>query len=40
MNVMYTKILGGELRFPSYISDNAKSLLEGVCIGSWVYERS
>jgi len=30
VNVMYTKILGGELRFPSYISDNAKSLLEGL----------
>jgi len=30
VNVMYTKILSGELRFPSYISDNAKSLLEGL----------
>jgi serum/glucocorticoid-regulated kinase 2 len=32
VNVMYTKILSGELRFPSYISDQAKSLLEGVTI--------
>jgi len=30
VNVMYTKILSGELKFPSYISDNAKSLLEGL----------
>jgi len=30
VNVMYTKILSGELRFPSYISDQAKSLLEGL----------
>lgn len=30
VNVMYTKILSGELRFPPYISDNAKSLLEGL----------
>jgi len=30
VNVMYTKILSGELRFPAYISDSAKSLLEGL----------
>lgn len=30
VNVMYTKILSGELKFPPYISDNAKSLLEGL----------
>jgi serine/threonine protein kinase len=30
VNVMYTKILSGELRFPAFISDNAKSLLEGL----------
>lgn len=30
VNVMYTKILSGELKFPAYISDNAKSLLEGL----------
>ncbi len=28
---MYQKILNGELRFPSYVSAEAKSLLEGVC---------
>src|SRR5271163_1080500 len=28
---MYQKILSGELRFPNYISEDAKSLLEGVC---------
>lgn len=30
VNVMYTKILSGELRFPPYISENAKTLLEGL----------
>jgi len=30
VNVMYTKILSGELRCPSYISEQAKSLLEGL----------
>jgi len=30
VNVMYTKILSGELRFPAYISELAKSLLEGL----------
>jgi len=30
VNVMYTKILSGELKFPTYISENAKSLLEGL----------
>lgn len=30
VNVMYTKILSGELRFPAFISDHAKSLLEGL----------
>jgi len=28
VNVMYQKILTGELRFPNFISDDAKSLLE------------
>lgn len=32
VNVMYTKILSGELKFPSYISDNAKALLEGLLV--------
>lgn len=32
VNVMYTKILSGELKFPAYISENAKSLLEGLLI--------
>lgn len=32
VNVMYTKILSGELKFPAYISDNAKSLLEGLLV--------
>lgn len=27
---MYQKILSGELRFPNYISEDAKSLLEGL----------
>jgi serum/glucocorticoid-regulated kinase 2 len=30
VNVMYQKILSGELRFPNYISEDAKSLLEGL----------
>lgn len=30
VNVMYQKILSGELRFPAYISEDAKSLLEGL----------
>eukprot|EP01113_Clastostelium_recurvatum_P044420 TRINITY_DN74_c0_g1_i1.p1 TRINITY_DN74_c0_g1~~TRINITY_DN74_c0_g1_i1.p1 ORF type:complete len:402 (-),score=117.19 TRINITY_DN74_c0_g1_i1:66-1271(-) len=30
INIMYQKILTGELRFPSYISPDAKSLLEGL----------
>lgn len=30
VNVMYQKILSGELRFPNYISEEAKSLLEGL----------
>jgi len=30
VNVMYQKILSGELRFPQYISEDAKSLLEGL----------
>jgi serum/glucocorticoid-regulated kinase 2 len=30
INIMYQKILNGELRFPSYVSQNAKSLLEGL----------
>ena len=30
VNIMYQKILTGELRFPSYISLEAKSLLEGL----------
>jgi len=32
VNVMYQKILGSELRFPSFISDEAKSILEGLLI--------
>ena len=31
INIMYQKILHGELRFPPYISEDAVSLLEGVC---------
>eukprot|EP01112_Ceratiomyxa_fruticulosa_P006119 TRINITY_DN16920_c0_g1_i1.p1 TRINITY_DN16920_c0_g1~~TRINITY_DN16920_c0_g1_i1.p1 ORF type:complete len:388 (-),score=91.85 TRINITY_DN16920_c0_g1_i1:245-1408(-) len=30
INIMYQKILKGELRFPTYISPEAKSLLEGL----------
>lgn len=30
VNVMYQKILSGELRFPNYISEDAKSLLDGL----------
>jgi len=30
INIMYQKILSGELRFPSYISSEAQSLLEGL----------
>lgn len=30
INVMYQKILNGELRFPSYIDSDAQSLLEGL----------
>lgn len=30
INIMYQKILNGELRFPNYISPEAKSLLEGL----------
>jgi len=30
INIMYQKILNGELRFPSYVSAEAKSLLEGL----------
>lgn len=30
VNVMYQKILSGELRFPQYITEEAKSLLEGL----------
>jgi len=30
INIMYQKILNGELRFPSYISPEAQSLLEGL----------
>jgi len=30
INVMYQKILNAQLTFPSFISDNAKSLLEGL----------
>eukprot|EP01115_Flamella_aegyptia_P005059 TRINITY_DN2149_c0_g1_i2.p1 TRINITY_DN2149_c0_g1~~TRINITY_DN2149_c0_g1_i2.p1 ORF type:complete len:309 (+),score=81.45 TRINITY_DN2149_c0_g1_i2:500-1426(+) len=30
INIMYQKILNGELRFPSYISAEAKDLLEGL----------
>jgi len=30
INIMYQKILSGELRFPSYISEDAQSLLEGL----------
>jgi len=30
INIMYQKILNGELRFPSYISSDAQSLLEGL----------
>lgn len=30
VNVMYQKILSGELRFPNFISEEAKSLLEGL----------
>lgn len=30
INIMYQKILNGELKFPSFISDDAKSLLEGL----------
>mmetsp|Transcript_16722 Transcript_16722/g.42757 ORF Transcript_16722/g.42757 Transcript_16722/m.42757 type:complete len:427 (-) Transcript_16722:55-1335(-) len=29
INIMYQKILSGELRFPSYVSGDAQSLLEG-----------
>eukprot|EP01111_Echinosteliopsis_oligospora_P001109 TRINITY_DN1149_c0_g1_i1.p1 TRINITY_DN1149_c0_g1~~TRINITY_DN1149_c0_g1_i1.p1 ORF type:complete len:463 (-),score=105.15 TRINITY_DN1149_c0_g1_i1:116-1378(-) len=32
VNVMYQKILGSELRFPSFISEDAKSILEGLLI--------
>lgn len=30
INIMYQKILNGELRFPSYVSPEAQSLLEGL----------
>jgi len=30
INIMYQKILNGELRFPSYVSADAQSLLEGL----------
>jgi len=30
VNIMYQKILHGELRFPTYISEDAVNLLEGV----------
>ena len=30
INIMYQKILNGELRFPSYVSQEAQDLLEGV----------
>jgi len=30
INIMYQKILNGELRFPSYVSSEAQSLLEGL----------
>jgi len=30
INIMYQKILNGELRFPSYVSPDAQSLLEGL----------
>jgi len=30
INIMYQKILNGELRFPSYVSSDAQSLLEGL----------
>lgn len=30
INIMYQKILNGELRFPSYVSPEARSLLEGL----------
>jgi len=30
INIMYQKILNGELRFPSYVSGDAQSLLEGL----------
>jgi serum/glucocorticoid-regulated kinase 2 len=30
INIMYQKILNGELRFPTYVSQEAKSLLEGL----------
>jgi len=29
INIMYQKILSGELRFPSYVSAEAQSILEG-----------
>eukprot|EP00010_Vexillifera_abyssalis_P006942 CAMPEP_0201550296 /NCGR_PEP_ID=MMETSP0173_2-20130828/6675_1 /ASSEMBLY_ACC=CAM_ASM_000268 /TAXON_ID=218659 /ORGANISM="Vexillifera sp., Strain DIVA3 564/2" /LENGTH=393 /DNA_ID=CAMNT_0047960229 /DNA_START=259 /DNA_END=1440 /DNA_ORIENTATION=+ len=32
INVMYQKILNGELRFPAYVSAEAQSLLEGLLI--------
>lgn len=30
INIMYQKILNGELRFPSYVTGDAQHLLEGV----------
>lgn len=30
INIMYQKILNGELRFPSYVTGDAQNLLEGV----------
>jgi len=30
INIMYQKILSGELRFPSYVSSDAQSILEGL----------
>ena len=31
INIMYQKILNGELKFPSHITPEAQNLLEGVC---------
>ncbi len=39
INIMYQKILNGELRFPSYVTGDAQNLLEGVgnCFPNFFY---